>query len=260
MAEKDSSLGPIVDFHAYLGRDAYGDHAQTADELIDSLDGYHIDAAVVAPMLDVPGPDPSVHETVLAAANRYPRRLIPFARLDPRYGEVALRELRSCLSDDGFRGVLFNPVTTQSLCYHDGVLPIMEAAAENDVPVLVVTGNHYVGLPEQVGLLASRVPDLRIVIGHMGTAAHALGAVAVAETHDNVYLETSLQQSPFRLPFAVARVGEERVLFGSAAPYSHQRAELTKIEVAGLSAETKRQILGGNATRLLDLPLTGRTP
>lgn len=260
MPEKSSRVGPIVDFHTYVGRDAYGDHAQTADGLIESLDRYQIEAAVVAPMLDVPGPDNRAHDTVLAAANRYPRRLIPFARLDPRYGEVARRELQSRLSDDGFRGVLFNPVTTQSLCYHDGVLPIMESAAENDVPVLVVTGNHYVGLPEHVGLLASRVPALRIVIGHMGTAAHALRAVSVAERHDNVYLETSLQQSPFRLPFAVARLGEERVLFGSAAPYSHQRAELTKIEVAGLSAEAKRQVLGGNASRLLDLQLNGRTP
>jgi len=251
--------GPVVDFHTYLGRSAYGDHAQRTEELIASMDDCGIDAAVVAPLLDVPGPDSEAHERILDATSAYPGRLIPFARLDPRYGEAALRELEARL-DDGFKGLLFNPVTTCSLCYHRGVLPLMRIAEQANVPVLIVTGNHYVGLPEQVGFLASALPDMRIVIGHMGTAAHAVRAVAVAEQHDQVYLETSLQQSPYRLPLAVSRLGVERVLFGSAAPYSHQRPERTKVEVAELTGEQKSQILGWNAARLLDLNGKGETP
>ena len=252
--------GPIVDIHAYVGADAYGEHAQTADVLVGSLDSCRIDAAVVAPMLDVPGPDDRAHETVLAAADRYPHRLVPFARLDPRYGTVALGQLETLVCNHGFKGLLFNPVTTQTLCYHSGVLPLMEFAAAKDIPVLVITGNHYLGLPEHVGFLASRMPGLKIVIGHMGMAAHAVRAIAVAKGHDNIYLETSLQQSPFRLPLAVTEIGAERVLFGSAAPYSHQRPELTKIEVADLTMGQKRQVLGQNAARLLGLDLHGGTP
>lgn len=258
MTEHLDYRGPVVDFHTYLGCGAYGDHGQTAERLMASMDDCRIDAAVVAPLLDVPGPDREAHDRLLEAASSYPGRLIPFARLDPRYGEVALRELEGRL-DDGFKGLLFNPVTSCSLCYHRGVLPLMEAAAEAEVPVLIITGNHYVGLPEQVGFLASEVPDLNIVMGHMGTAAHAVRAVAVAEQHDHVYLETSLQQSPYRLPLAVSRVGAERVLFGSAAPYSHQRPERTKVEIADLTGEQKGYLLGRNAARLLDLDVKGGT-
>jgi len=259
MTEHVDGRGPVVDFHTYLGRTAYGDHAQTAEQLIGSMEDCRIDAAVVAPLLDVPGPDGEAHERLLEATSAYPGRLIPFARLDPRYGEAALRELEARL-DDGFKGLLFNPVTTCSLCYHRGVLPLMSIAEKADVPVLIITGNHYVGLPEQVGFLASALPDLKIVVGHMGTAAHAVRAVAVAEQHDQVYLETSLQQSPYRLQLAISRLGVERVLFGSAAPYSHQRPERTKVEVADLTSEQKSHLLGWNAARLLDLDVKGGTP
>jgi predicted TIM-barrel fold metal-dependent hydrolase len=257
MTEHLDYYGPVVDFHAYVGRDAYGDHAQTAEQLITSMDDYDIDAAVVAPLLDVPGPDLEAHDRLLEAASSYPGRLIPFARLDPRYGELAFRELETRLDDDGFKGLLFNPVTTCSLCYHRGVLPLMKVAAEAEVPVLIITGNHYMGLPEQVGFLASALPDLEIVIGHMGTAAHAVRAVAVAERHEHVYLESSLQQSPYRLPLAISRAGVERVLFGSAAPYSHPRSERTKVEIADLTSEQKSSLLGRNAVRLLELDLKG---
>lgn len=91
----------VVDFHAYLGRDAYGDHSQTADELIASMDVCQIKLAVVAPLLDFPGPDPQVHQILQEAVQRFPDRFIPFARLDPRYGEQALRGLAFAV-DGGF--------------------------------------------------------------------------------------------------------------------------------------------------------------
>ena len=102
----------VIDFHAYLGRDAYGDHAQTADELIASMDACRIDQAVVAPLLDFPGPDSQVHQILREAAQRFPNRLIPFARLDPRYGEQALRELAFAVDTLGFKGLLFDPERT----------------------------------------------------------------------------------------------------------------------------------------------------
>lgn len=245
----------LVDFHAYLGRDAYGDYSQTAEELLASMDACQIKLAVVAPLLDFPGPDPRVHQILREAVQCFPDRLIPFARLDPRYGKQAIRELAFTVDTLGFKGLLFDPVSTCSLPYHPQVLPLMQAASERGIPVLIPTGNAYLGLPEQVALLAEKMPNLKIVLGHMGTAAHALRAIDLASRCENLYLETSLQQSPFRLPLAVREVGETRILFGSAMPYSHQRTELLKIHVAELSPQQKCLILGENAKRLLGLEL-----
>jgi len=243
----------VLDFHTYLGQDAHGDHSQTVDELIATMDACHINQAVVAPFLDFPGPDPQVHRALYESWHRFPERLIPFARLDPRYGRQALEELVFTVDNLGFKGLLFDPASTRSLPYHPKVLSLMQAAAEREIPVLIPTGNAYVGLPEQVAVLAARMPSLKIVLGHMGTAAHALRAIHLASRYDNLYLETSLQQSPFRLPLCFQVVDERRVLFGSAAPYSHPCAELVKIQVAEISPREKAMILGINARALLGL-------
>ena len=243
----------IVDFHAYVGSDPYGDYSQSVDQLIASMDDCGIDIAVVAPLVDFPGPDREVHHKLDQARQCFPDRLIPFARLDPRYGKEALQALDFAMDTLAFRGLLFNPVTTNSLPYHAGVLPLMHAVAERDIPVLVPTGNAYLGLPEQVAWLAASVPDLKVIMGHMGTAAHAIRAIALAAEHPNLYLETSLQQSPVRLSLAVEQVGPERVLFGSAAPYSQPAVELLKVHKAGLAPEVRSKVLGANASRLLGL-------
>jgi len=245
---------PIVDFHCYLGSAPYGDHTQGADELVSVMDRCGIDVAVVAPFVDSPGPDPSAHRTLEEASRHFPQRLIPFARLDPRYSAEALAILETAIDGMGFRGLLFNPVSTNSLPYHQGVLPLMRAAAEWSIPVLIPAGNSYVGLPEQIAWLAAAVPDLMVIVGHMGTAAHAVRAISLAAEHPNLYLETSLQQSTRRLPLAVDNVGSDRILFGSAAPYGQPEVELLKVCKAGLDHESRANILGLNAARILGLP------
>jgi predicted TIM-barrel fold metal-dependent hydrolase len=243
----------VIDFHTYLGQDAYGDYSQTAEELVATMDACRINQAVVTPLLDFPGPDPQVHRALYDSCHRFPGRLIPFARLDPRYGRQALEELTFTVDKLGFKGLLFDPASTRSLPYHPKVLPLMQAAADREIPVLIPTGNVYVGLPEQVAMLAARMPSLKIVLGHMGTAAHALRAIHLASRYGNLYLEISLQQSPFRLPLCFQVMDGTRVLFGSAAPYSHPSAELVKIQVAAISPRQKAMILGCNARALLRL-------
>jgi predicted TIM-barrel fold metal-dependent hydrolase len=187
------------------------------------------------------------------ARRQFPRRFVPFARVDPRYGADALAVLETAIDRMKFQGLLFNPVSTDSLAYHEGVLPLMRAAAERSVPVLVPAGNGYVGLPEQVAWLAEAVPDLVVVMGHMGMAPHAVRAMSLAAERPNLYLESSLQQSVRRIPLAVEMIGADRVLFGSAAPYGQPGVELLKIRRAGLDHETQAKVLGLNAARILGL-------
>lgn len=131
MIEDTGRSEPVVDFHS-----------QTGDQLIASLKACQIDVAVVAPMLDSPAPDFQARQVVSDAAQRFPGRLVPVAGLDPRYGKTAFKELDTWVGDAGIKGVLFNPLTTCSLPYHAGVLPLMEGAADRGIPVLLVTGNH----------------------------------------------------------------------------------------------------------------------
>lgn len=243
----------IIDFHAYLGRDPFGDYVQTADELIALMDAVGIETAVVTPLVDSPGPDPLAHQVLEESRQRFGHRLVPFARVDPRYETEALQTLERLADEWGFRGLFYSPASTNTPPYHPAVRPIMQAAADRDIPVLVPAGHVYTGLPEHIAWLAASLPELTVIIGHMGTAAHALRSISLAAKYPNLYLETSIQQSTRRVSLAVEEAGADSVLFGSASPYGHPAVELLKIRKAHLDANGLTKVLGTNAARILRL-------
>jgi len=243
---------PIIDFHAYLGSDAYGDYSQSVETLIQRMNRHSIERTVVAPLVDFPGTNARSHEELVSSIAKVRERFIPFARLDPRYGPEVADVLRLLVNKNGFEGLLFHAASCRTLPYHPGALPLLECAALLPIPVLIPAGDMYFALPEQIGLLAEIQPHLTIILGHMGTAFHAQRAIDTAVEHDNVYLETSLQQSPERIAYAVSVLGRERVLFGSAAPYGDLQSELVKIRQAHLSQRDQEAVLGISALHLID--------
>ena len=243
----------VIDFHTYLGRDAYNDFYQGAGELLQAMDEHGIDMAVVSPFQDYPGPDAESLSRVYEASRAYPDRFVPFARRDPRYGDIVLQKLGEAIEKFGVRGLLFNPLTTQTPIHHPALLPLMEAMASYNLPVLIPTGNSYFGLPEHVVVLAKTLPSLKIIIGHMGTAPHATRAIDIAGRFENIYLETSLQQSTNRISLAVNSCGAEKIFFGSASPYGHSFPEKEKIMGAGLKQLEQGLVLGFNAQKILGI-------
>src|SRR4030042_1745128 len=58
---------PVIDFHTYLGKDAFNDFHLEPEELLKDMDENGIDMAVIAPLQDFPGPDVHSHESVYQA-------------------------------------------------------------------------------------------------------------------------------------------------------------------------------------------------
>jgi predicted TIM-barrel fold metal-dependent hydrolase len=85
----------------------------------------------------------------------------------------------------------------------------------------------------------------------MGGYFHVDEAIEVAETYPNLVLETSAMPYPDKIAAAVARIGPERVIFGSDGPVCSPVLEREKIALAGLSPAEERMVLGENAQRLL---------
>jgi predicted TIM-barrel fold metal-dependent hydrolase len=134
-------------------------------------------------------------------------------------------------------------------------LRVVEAAARFNMLIIVHTGGSSVASPWAVGALAERYPQARMIIDHMGGSDMEMvnSALEVAERHSNLYLGTS--QMPFFRKYreAVARVGADRIIFGSDAPIVHPLPEFDRVRVANLGAEEERLIFGGNLVRLLNL-------
>jgi predicted TIM-barrel fold metal-dependent hydrolase len=138
--------------------------------------------------------------------------------------------------------------------------PVWGLLAEAGVPVVVhagsgPVGNAYTG-PEPLRRVLARHPRLVAIVAHMG-APESAEFLALAETHDRVYLDTTMVFTDFFIPFPpelLHRVADlkERVLLGSDFPaipyeYAHQLEALARLE---LGDDWLRAVCWENSARL----------
>ncbi len=166
----------------------------------------------------------------------------------------AVEETRRLLDEPGskFRGVKLHPLLDGYHPDDPAVHPIIELLVERGLPALVHCGHPIFTLPWSIEELVIRYPMVRIILGHMGhgNIIYINGAIDVAARHPNVYLETSGMPMHTKVLEAVDRLGPDRVLYGSDAPFHHPTVELAKIRVSGLSPELVDRVLGENGRRL----------
>jgi uncharacterized protein len=246
-----------------------------------------------------------VNSELSQAIKANPARLAGFAALNLKDPQSAAKELERCVTRLGFAGALVDGTVSSS----EGPLfldnarfaPFWEAAVQLKVPVYlhpalppqIVHQAYFSGLPGQVGMLLSiagwgwhaetglhtlrlivsglfdRLPELQLIIGHMGEGLpYALarssgilsGPAHLKQTvadyfRTNIHLTTSGYFSQPPLKCAVEVVGIDRILFSVDYPFSpntHGRKFLE--DAAGWLGEAEMEKLkGGNAQELLKL-------
>ena len=142
----------------------------------------------------------------------------------------------------------------------------------------------YVGiLPrhlQHVALVAERVPDLQIVIDHLGKppvaasefqswssplarAAHMPNVFAKVSGFDTARDDWSAANIAPYIDRALERFGAERLMFGSDWPVANLRGGYSKVwretnlALARLSHDERDRILGGTAIAFYHLPVMG---
>jgi predicted TIM-barrel fold metal-dependent hydrolase len=166
--------------------------------------------------------------------------------------EGFLEEALELLEHPRFLGVKLHPLLD---AYHPDdpmVHPLVEALIERDMPALIHCGHPIFTLPWSIEELAVRYPAAKIILGHMGhgNIIYINGAIDVAERNANVYLETSGMPMHTKIAEAMRRVGPDKVLFGSDAPFHEIGVEVRKVQVSGLSGEDVTRVLERNARKL----------
>jgi predicted TIM-barrel fold metal-dependent hydrolase len=132
------------------------------------------------------------------------------------------------------------------------VHPVARLLLELDMPTLIHCGHPIFTLPWSIEELIVEFPELKVVLGHMGhgNIVYINASIDVAARHPNVWLETSGMPMHTKIRTAVERVGEDKVMYGSDAPFHDPGVELRKVEASGLGKEHQRRVLGTNARRL----------
>ena len=153
----------------------------------------------------------------------------------PGYLEAAAR----FLEHPKFLGMKLHPLIDGYHPDEPGVHPLMQLLADRGLPVLIHCGHPIFTLPWSIEELAARFPEVKVVLGHIGhgNVVYINASIDVAERNPNVYLETSGMPMHTKIKEAVERVGPERVLYGSDAPFHHPAVEILRVQVSGLEPD-----------------------
>jgi hypothetical protein len=110
----------------------------------------------------------------------------------------------------------------------------------------------------QIYRMAKAYPDNTLILAHWGGGIffYHLLKREVQETLAKVYYDTAA--SPFLYEPAIYRLaaelaGSEKILFGTDYPLIKPGRYYREIEASGLDAAQRKQVLGENASKLLNL-------
>lgn len=241
----------IIDSHTHVDQaPAYG-WFDPPEAIIRLMDEAQIDKAIAMTYRDAPGPEERVIEYLAEAVQRYPDRLIGYARMNPRYGDDAIELFDRAVREYGLRGLKLHPVTYVMHPASEPTLALIRHAASLGVPTLFHCGDEDLTLPLQIAEAAASVPDARIILGHMGGFFHVRDAIRVAKQYPNVFLETSAMPYPRMIREAVDVLGAERILYASDGPGCDPLIEVEKVRRAGLTAAEEELLFRKNIEGLL---------
>ena len=235
---RDEIYGPWENIYDGQGRTRprNSEGTPTAASLIEFLDKYGIDVAVVMPFNPnrvarrpdqlFPG---STNESLRKWVEAYPDRLIGICGHDPF---VALwegpRELERMVKEHGFKGMKLYPPYYQFYANDERLFPLYEKAIELDVVLTFHTGwtpllnaPMKYGHPEYLDEVGIRYPQLKVNMAHIGGASWWREAILVGARHKNFTMDLSSwctyppRMMVEMLDLARQLVGLDRVLFGS---------------------------------------------
>ncbi len=174
----------------------------------------------------------------------------------------AVRELRRCVRELGFKAVRVLPWLWELPPTHPRFYPVYSECCELGVPFCTQVGHTGPLMPSEVGRpipyidqVALDFPELVIVGGHIGYP-WTEEMIAVATKHPNVYIDTSaytVSRYPANLVAFLRGHGRGKVLFGSNWPMIPPARALEGLADLGLDDATRAAFLAGNARRVFRL-------
>lgn len=278
---------PIVDAHQHLWDLEQGDYPWLTPEAGPIYRSFH--ESELEPQLAAAGVDYTVlvqaadstadTDAMLAAADRWPRvvGVVGWVPLD-RPAEAAAQLDRRC-DDDRFVGVrhLIHEEADPDWILRDEADPGLRLLAQRGLAfdVVAVLPRHL----EHVATLATRHPDLRLVIDHLAKPPIAdrgwepwATLLTRAAEHDNVFAKvsglntaagpawTAADLQPY-VDLALDVFGPERLMYGGDWPVTLLNGDYATVWdatnelLAGLSPDERARVLGGTATDVYRLRL-----
>lgn len=244
----------ILDCHNHFFERFEYMHGLSARQMVEMMDQNGIEKSVLFTLKGFYRDLASEGNDELAAAvNQYSDRFIGFGTVQPNAGEQALSEMDRC-ARLGLRGFKFQPVWQGMFINTPVFHPIMEKLRELKLPVFIHSGTPPVSEPLQIINVAREYPDVPVILAHLGLPDFWEECLMAGKRVENVYFETAGAQA-LAIRTTVEKLGPERVIFGSDAPFggpNNQRYQLENVRMA-VPERYHELVLGGNAARIIGI-------
>jgi predicted TIM-barrel fold metal-dependent hydrolase len=202
------------------------------------------------------------NDEVAARVARHPDRFVGIASVDLHRPLAAVRELRRCVHELGFRGLRMIPWLWNLPPDDRRYYPLYAECCELGVPFCLQVGHTGPLCPSEPGRpipyldhVALEFPELTIVGGHIGYPWTA-EMISLATKYPGVHIDTSAYTAaryPAELVDYLRGHGRRKVLFGSNHPAWPAPDCLRELDRLGLDDETRELFLHANAERVFGL-------
>lgn len=243
----------VIDFHGHCGKQEGIGMIDDPKLMLHAMDKAGVDIACI---FNIFHPDGTTSNDLNAKfIAQHPDRFVGFAYVSPLLPKGMVAELARAIDELNFVAIKLYPPFTPWPFNQEMWFPIYEFANERGLAIIFHTDHFHTNRPRYLADIAPLFPKANFVAGHSGNVPEARAeAIAAAQAHPNVYLETC---STFRTPGVIEQLvnegGADRVIFGSDLPLMDPRPQIGKIITADISDEAKQLVLGGNASRLLGI-------
>ncbi|HVN42501.1 MAG TPA: amidohydrolase family protein [Steroidobacteraceae bacterium] len=226
-----------------------------------AMDEGGVDASLVSAWVGPRG-DLISNDEVAGFVREAGGRLHGVGSVDIARPREAVREVRRCVRELGFKAIRVLPWLWELPPTHARFYPVFNECCELGVPFCTQVGHTGPLMPSEVGRpipyidqVAIDFPDLVVVCGHIGYP-WTEEMIAVATKHPNVYIDTSaytVSRYPANLVAFMRSHGRSKVLFGTNWPMIAPARALEGLDGLALAAEVREAFLAGNARRVFAL-------
>ena len=227
--------------------------------LLNNMNTWKIDYSVLQPVVTKESQVESTNLWVAEIQNQYKNQIVSFGGIWP-HSENYKAQI-DFVASLGLKGIKFHPEYQNFLVDEDRFLKIYDYALSKGLILIFHAGFDpaypppYKTSPAQFAKIADSMQGGVIVAAHLG-GSQQWDLVEKDLCGKNIYLDTAMGfdfYSEEQFLRILKNHGQEKILFGTDSPWSSGKTELEKLYALDLPEETKNQIAGLNAKRILGL-------
>lgn len=208
----------MIDTHGHFQEAGYplgSKEVVGAEEMLEAMDRFGIEQIWVSPttglLWDDRAHNRSMYEQLI---QKDPERFVGYAVFNPNQMDHFEEECKRCFLEYGFKAIKVHNWIQSFGAQTPECYKMVEASIQYGVPIMFHDGTPPYADTYQIGQLAERYPEAKIILGHAGLYDSCRGAMQMVNSYENLWLIV-IGPTVGDARMILQRTRPDRILFGS---------------------------------------------